>query len=59
MRRIASVLIGSVALVTTLSSPASADDNVLGLVNVKADNASILNDASVLDNANIKLLNQE
>ncbi|MFD3498591.1 hypothetical protein ACFWWT_03490 [Streptomyces sp. NPDC058676] len=59
MHRIASVLIGSAALVAVLGSPASADDNLLGLVPIKADNASALHNANVLGNPTIKLLNQE
>ncbi|MFC9910436.1 hypothetical protein [Streptomyces sp. NPDC127197] len=59
MRRIASVLIGSAALVAALGSPASADDKLLGLIPVKADNASVLNNANVLGNPTIMLLNQD
>jgi hypothetical protein len=58
MRRIASVLIASAALVAALGSPAAADDKLLGLIPVKADNASALNDANVLENVNVELLNQ-
>jgi hypothetical protein len=59
MRRIASVLIASAALVAALGSPAIADDHrVLGLIPVKADNAYLLNNTHVLENANVELLNQ-
>ncbi|MEU0578035.1 hypothetical protein ACIHBQ_02390 [Streptomyces sp. NPDC052492] len=60
MRRIATVLIASAALVTVLGSPAVADDDhrVLGLIPVKADNAYLLNNTHVLENVNLELLNQ-
>ncbi|MEV7733347.1 hypothetical protein AB0O75_14875 [Streptomyces sp. NPDC088921] len=63
MRRIVSVLIGSAALVAALGSPASADDKFLGLVPVKADNASVLNNvlnqANILQNPTVKLLSRD
>ncbi|MFG2132676.1 hypothetical protein ACGFNV_33380 [Streptomyces sp. NPDC048751] len=59
MRRIASALVASVALVAALGSPAIADDKLLGLIPVKADNASVLNNANLLDNPTVKLLNQD
>ncbi|WP_181447013.1 hypothetical protein [Streptomyces sp. NTH33] len=52
------MLIASVALVAALGSPAIADDKLLGLIPVKADNASVLNNPNVLNNATVDLLNQ-
>jgi hypothetical protein len=66
MRRSASVLIASGALVAALGSPAIADDNIVALIPIKLDNTtsilnnpsalnnpSVLNDADVLDDADV------